>query len=1100
MVKADGSIIIDTRLDTKGFESGTNRVKQKMGGLMDTAKRLGATIAAAFAVREIVAFAKECIELGSNLDEVQNVVDVTFGKMSGRIEEFSKTAAESFGLSELSAKQYTSTIGAMFKSMGFAGDELTDMSIKIAELSGDMASFYNLDTDTAFQKIRSGISGETEPLKQLGVNMSEVNLQQFAMTQGMEKAYKDMNQQEKALVRYKYLLSVTSDAQGDFARTSDGWANQLRIVKLRLDSIKADLGKGFINVLTPVLKVINTIIAAIAKMASAFKAFTVLLTGKDQDTNVSTGEALTDDFSSATDAAEEYTDAATDAAKATDANTEATKAANKANKSYLSGLDQIHQYTKQDTDTTNANTAAKKASTTPSTTSASTGGMDFGKLVEGETVIDKVDQKMKAFFDRIQQFMQPTIDALKRLWSEGLVKLKDFAAQGLYDFYSRFLKPVGKWVMGEGLPRFINAITDMINNIDWDRINGKLRELWDRLAPFAVKIGEGLLWFWENVLTPLGSWIGNEVVPRFIENISKGIELFDAILDALKPEFQWFWDEVLTPIAEWAAEKFTEFWDWWIDKLDAFTKWCKDNPETVAAITEAVLAFFAAWKVIEFILKAAMLIKALGSILAGINPVTTAIALLIAAGVLLWRNWDTVKAKAIEIWDKISNYFAWKWEQLRKWATEKFTNAKNAVIETWEGVKAKAGEIWNNISTAILTVWNNLKAWATEKFNAAKAAVINAWETVQAKTTEVWSAVKTTVLGAWNNVKNWATEKFNAAKAAVVNAWDTVQSKTTEIWSAVTTAVSGAWDNVKRWASEKFSAAKASVINAWENVQTTTTNIWSSVTSTVSGAWTNVKKWAADKFDAARKSVIDSWDAIKRNTRAAWEQGKQTVGGMLTTAWDAITTGVDTVFPGARKTIIDAWDAVKRNTKNAWETGKTTIGGILTGAWDTITEKVTDVGTAIHDAFFNAFDTLANALKVPINAVIGVINGMISGINAMIDAIEDALTFDVDIWNPFGENLHWHAGVDIPWRVSYIPELAKGAVIPPNAPFLATLGDQKHGTNIEAPLETIKQAIREEGATGDIRIQMFLDGRVVYETVVNQAKRQQQMTGRPAFA
>lgn len=1053
-VKADGTVIIDTRVDTTGIERGTRTVKQKMEGLTGTVKKLGAAITAAFAIGKIVDFAKECIELGSDLDEVQNVVDVTFGKMASKVEEFSKTAAESFGMSELSAKQYTSTMGAMLKSMGLAPDRVADMSIEMAKLAGDMASFYNLDTDTAFQKIRSGISGETEPLKQLGVNMSEVNLQQFAMTQGMEKAYKDMNQQEKALVRYKYLLSVTSDAQGDFARTSDGWANQLRIVKLRLDSIKADLGKGFINVLTPVLKVINTIIAAIAKMASAFKAFTVLLTGKDQDTNVSTGEALTDDFSSATDAAEDYTGAATDAAKATDANTAATKAANKANKSYLSGLDQIHQYTKQDTDTTNGNTASKKKATTP-TSSPATGGMDFGKLAEGETVIDKVDQKMKAFFDRVKEFMQPTIDALKRLWSEGLSKLKDFAAKGLFDFYDRFLKPVGKWVMGEGLPRFINAITDMINNINWDSINQHLQNLWDKLAPFAVKVGEGLLWFWENVITPLGAWVGNEVVPRFLDTVAGLIGVFDAVLEALQPEFQWFWDEVLTPFKEWAAEKFTEFWDWFIGKLADFTKWCQDNPETVATITEGILAFFAAWKVIEFITKTALLIKALAGIVAGLNPVTAAIALVIAAGVLLWKNWDTVKAKAIEIWDKISNYFAWKWEQLRKWATEKFTNAKEAVLATWEGVKAKASELWNNISTAVLTVWNNLKQWAADKFNAAKAAVVNAWDTVQTKTTEVWTAVSTAVLTAWDNVKRWATDKFNAAKAAVINAWETVQTRTTEIWSAVTSIVSTAWGNVKRWAT--------------------------------------------DKFEAAKKTITDAWEKVRTGTKGVWETGRQTIGGMLSTAWGAITTGAEEVFPAVKKTITGAWDKVRTATKGAWETGKTTIGGVLTKAWDTIVEKVTGVGSAIHDAFFNAFDGLAELLKTPINAIIGVINGLIGQINNMLDGISDALTFGFWMPNPFGNSIWIGNTLTLP-HVPEIPLLAQGAVIPPNAPFLAALGDQKHGTNIEAPLETIKQAIREEGATGDIKIQMFLDGRVVYETVVNQAKRQQQMTGRPAFA
>ena len=170
--KADGSVLIDTRIDTKGMSNGISTMESRFSRLASAAKKVGAAIAAAFAIKQIVAFSKECINLGSDIEEVQNVVDVTFGKMSGVIDNWAKNAATQFGMSELSAKQYTSTMGAMVKSMGFTEEAATEMSIKMAELTGDMASFYNLDTDTAFQKIRSGISGETEPLKQLGINLS----------------------------------------------------------------------------------------------------------------------------------------------------------------------------------------------------------------------------------------------------------------------------------------------------------------------------------------------------------------------------------------------------------------------------------------------------------------------------------------------------------------------------------------------------------------------------------------------------------------------------------------------------------------------------------------------------------------------------------------------------------------------------------------------------------------------------------------------------------------------------------------------------------------------------------------------------------------
>ena len=232
------------------------------GSLTSGFSKLGKLVIAAFAVEKVISFGKECIGLGSDLAEVQNVVDVTFGKSASVINKWAKTTSKAYGVSELSAKQYAGTMGAMLKSMGIATNDATKMSMNLAGLAGDLASFYNLDTDEAFAKIRSGISGETEPLKQLGINMSVANLEAFALKQGITQAYTAMSQGEQALLRYKYLLSVTSDAQGDFARTSDGWANQVRVLNLNLDSLKASLGQILTRLLAPLVRALNEIIVA----------------------------------------------------------------------------------------------------------------------------------------------------------------------------------------------------------------------------------------------------------------------------------------------------------------------------------------------------------------------------------------------------------------------------------------------------------------------------------------------------------------------------------------------------------------------------------------------------------------------------------------------------------------------------------------------------------------------------------------------------------------------------------------------------------------------------------------------------------------------
>ena len=155
----------------------------------------------------------------------------------------------------MQAKQFTSTLGAMFKSMGVGQADMEEMSMSLAGLAGDMASFYNLDPTEAFEKLRSGISGETEPLKQLGINMSVVNLEAFAMSEGITKAYGSMTQAEQATLRYQYIMSATADAQGDFANTSDSLANQQRILQLEIQTLAAEIGQDLMPIAQEVLTI-----------------------------------------------------------------------------------------------------------------------------------------------------------------------------------------------------------------------------------------------------------------------------------------------------------------------------------------------------------------------------------------------------------------------------------------------------------------------------------------------------------------------------------------------------------------------------------------------------------------------------------------------------------------------------------------------------------------------------------------------------------------------------------------------------------------------------------------------------------------------------
>lgn len=277
------------RIGAEATEAG-DEVKQGLGGKLSSAFRgLSETLQsgiiggltgmvsgklmelAADAGRALVEFGKESIELGSDLQEAQNVVDVTFSTMSDSVDEFAKNAAKSAGLSQTTAKKYVGTFGAMAKSFGFTEKEAYDMSTSLTQLTGDVASFYNLDHDEAYTKLKSVFTGETESLKDLGVVMTQTALDSYALEQGINKTTSEMTEQEKVALRYQFVMAQLDGASGDFVRTQDSWANQTRILSLQWESFMASIGEGLIAVFTPALQfIIGVVMPALNTVADAF--------------------------------------------------------------------------------------------------------------------------------------------------------------------------------------------------------------------------------------------------------------------------------------------------------------------------------------------------------------------------------------------------------------------------------------------------------------------------------------------------------------------------------------------------------------------------------------------------------------------------------------------------------------------------------------------------------------------------------------------------------------------------------------------------------------------------------------------------------------
>ena len=791
---ADGSVIIDTRMDTTGVRNGVSAIKQSFNGLGSAVKKIGLLIGGAFAVGKLAQFGKECVELGSDLAEVQNVVDVTFTTMSDKVNEFAKNAMTSAGLSETMAKRYVGTFGAMSKSFGFSEAQAYDMSTALTQLTGDVASFYNISQDLAYIKLKSVFTGETETLKDLGVVLTQSALDQYALANGYGKTTSEMTEQEKVALRLAFVQKQLSAASGDFIRTSDSWANQVRVMQLQLQSLKATVGQGLINIFTPVLKVINILLGKLATLANAFKSFTELITGKKSSGQTSgSGAGLTGDISGVQDTADAYGQAADNAGKLADSTedvADATKDAAKAAKGYLSPLDEINRYSTQD--------ASSTASKTPSTSGSGSGGggtslpsavsnVDYGKVAEGETALDKISKSAEKLAKLLKKLWKPFQDAWKK---EGKNTIE--AAQLALSGIAKLAKSVGRslvevWTNGTGttmlttMLRIAQNVLKTIGNIAssfadaWNK-NNVGTQIIQNIADALVVVMQ----FVEKIAADTAAWAANLDFYPLLESISNLTSAFAPILESIGNVLEWIYKNIVLPMLKWVIEVGLPTVINLVSKVATFLA---DHQPIVEAFGAALIGAFAAAKIaglasiiIKNVSGIAMAAKGLislmtgtGGIMGGIKAIATAIGpggvfvlavgACIAIGVLLYKNWDKIKEMAGKVWDWVSN----KTRRFVEDIGNKLRGLATKMTTIWGSIKASAHQKWNAIWSTVSGFVERIKNAIVDKFTSAKNTVVG-----------VFNGMRDAIRSVLNNiisVVNGAISKVNGVVSAIESAF-----------------------------------------------------------------------------------------------------------------------------------------------------------------------------------------------------------------------------------------------------------------------------------------------------------------------------------------
>ena len=764
-----GDIALNLLFNTNEFQMQLNRI-QKL------AASAGKMIAGAFAVREIVKFGKECLELGSDLEEVQNVVDVVFGSMSGQIDAFAQKAASQFGLSETMAKRYAGTFGSMANAFGITGQAAVDMSTTLTGLAGDVASFYNISQDQAYTKLKSVFTGETESLKELGVVMTQTALDSYAMANGFGKTTSAMSEAEKVQLRYMFVQSQLANASGDFAKTSDSWANQVRILTLQIQSLKAAIGQSLIALFTPIIQVVNMLLGKLVTLANAFKSFIYLITGRKAKEATDTAKSAATGLAGAADAATGLSDATTGVGKAAKKAVKEMRA--------LMGFDQINKLSEP------ADTSIDTGSSgAPSGASGLGSAVDFGSLEAGNTVLDDTNKKVEEFAKKVKTALAPAAAAFDRL-KQSVSAIGKTAASGLNWILQNVLIPLGKWTISEVLPRFLDTIAvllDIFNNVLI-----ALQPYWE--------------WFWNNVLKPIAKWAA------------------DTFLN--------FWD--------FLNDKLGKFSDWCKKNPDIVGGATGAILGFLGSLLFAKGAMDIAVKGVELLMGAIELLSnpivfaclAIG-LLVGVgiwlwknwDDVSAKLA----------EIWEGIKAKASEIWEGIKFNIITTWQSIRIWAEKKFGAIRDGLAGIWDSIKTTTQDIWDGIKLNILTTWQSLRTWAETKFGAIRDGLAGIWENIQTKIDEVWGFISETLPETWENIKASAVEKFEAIRDGIAEVWDNVTTKAGQVWFFLFNTLKDTWSRLKDGAVEKFEEIRDKIAGVWRTIWLNTVGKWLLIKESVVG-------------------------------------------------------------------------------------------------------------------------------------------------------------------------------------------------------------------------------------------------------------------------
>lgn len=729
--------------NTNELRKEINKANSNISGLQKSATKSTTGVSTAFKKLKtgIIALGigkviKDSITMGMDAIESDSLFETSLGKSADAVRSWSDEVSNTLGLNAVAMRKNTGVIYNMTSSMGVAEDNALKMSKGISLLSEDMASFYNLDSAEAFNKLRAGLTGETEPLKALGILVDENTVKQVAYSEGIAQNGAELTQQQKVLARYVAILKQTGNAQGDLARTINSPSNQLRILKQQV----TNLGIAFSNFLMPIISAVLPYITAFAKVVTqALNGLAGLLglKGGGGDASKET-KKISDNVGGL---AGDYD--------------KATKSAKKL-KGSLAGFDEMNVLQDKSSDSAGASGGGGGA----------TGG-DLGfNLDEYDAHLDWIEGGTNEIAEKIKTAFSKVGDVIKKAWnSEPVQAFKNLAITYggfVWDYYSTLggdLINNAKTTWGNVSGNVSTALTnlstlytqvwtDMSAGIEtWgqpiiDGVSGVFNSIWTDAIDPVLQLATQMWADFTGILVELWDEHGKPLIDNVGEFVVNIIALFQSI-----------WDNILEPIITPFLQMLSKTWDKYLKPL------IKTVGDFVMSLVNGALEIynkFISPIVLWIIERLKPTFEYIGNIVSTVMGAIIGVISSIINGIIGFFT---------GLIDFIVGVFTGNWKK------------------AWDGIKKMFSSVWNGIKGVASAVWDGIKGI----FSSVKTFFVSKWNDIKS----VFSSVGTWFSGIFSKAWEGIKKAFSKVKSFFTGIWDSIKEIFGKVGKVIADAVTG---------------------------------------------------------------------------------------------------------------------------------------------------------------------------------------------------------------------------------------------------------------------------------------------------------------------